>query len=85
MLAIETAHSQEAFPPKRVAERLGVSAKTIRCLIQCGDLRAHRVGRRQWRIFPQDLQDYLARRANRSAALKKAKALRVAEGPKEIT
>jgi excisionase family DNA binding protein len=61
-------HPQEAFPPKHVAERLGVSIKTIRSLIKRGDLRAHRIGLRQLRVFSQDLQDYLTRRANRGAA-----------------
>jgi len=50
--------------PKRVAKTLDVSAKTVRFLIQSGEIRAHRVGRRQWRIFRQDLEEYLARRVN---------------------
>jgi excisionase family DNA binding protein len=68
MLVTEIAPLQEGFPPKRIAKTLGLSTKTVRRLIRCGDLRAHRVGLRHWRIFQQDLQDYLARRANRSAA-----------------
>jgi excisionase family DNA binding protein len=59
---------QEGFSPKHIAKTLDLSTKTVRRLIGRGDLRAHRVGLRHWRIFTQDLQDYLARRANRSAA-----------------
>ena len=58
----------EAISPRRLAVILGFTPKTIRRLIHEGELRAHRVGRRQWRIFRQDIEDFLARRANRSAA-----------------
>ena len=42
-----------------VAERLGLSDKTIRRRITDGDLVAHRIGRRL-RISEQDLQAFLA-------------------------
>jgi excisionase family DNA binding protein len=58
----------EAVSPRCLAATLGFTPKTIRRLIHEGELRAHRVGRRHWRIFRQDIEDFLARRANRSAA-----------------
>jgi excisionase family DNA binding protein len=68
VLEAETPHLQEAFPAKRVAQLLGVSIDAVRGLIKSGDLRAHRLGPRQLRIFPKDLEEFLAtRRASRSA------------------
>lgn len=48
----------------RVAKRLNVSERTARRLIEAGDLKAYRIGR-QWRVFESDLQEYLAKQANR--------------------
>lgn len=51
---------------KDLTVRLGVSDKTIRRLIRCGDLAAHYVGR-QIRISEEDLAAYLhVRRRDRS-------------------
>ena len=72
MLEIETtpANLQEAFPVKRVAQALGVSTDAVRVLIRSGDLRAHRFGPRQTRIFPKDLEEFLAtHRASRPEAV----------------
>jgi excisionase family DNA binding protein len=43
---------------------LKTSAFTIRRLIKSRELRAVKVGG-QWRVFEEDLQDYLADKANR--------------------
>ena len=45
---------------REVAERLKVSVKTVRRLIQRGELEACQVGR-QWRVSEADLIIYLAR------------------------
>ena len=42
-----------------VAEHLGVSTKTVRRMMEGGELHAHKVGR-QWRITEEDLRLYLA-------------------------
>lgn len=58
--------SQTANSISQVAERLKVCGATARKLIESGELKAHLI-RRQWRVFESDLQDYLARQANRAA------------------
>jgi excisionase family DNA binding protein len=55
---------QQAFSISQLAKRLDVCERTARRLIEAGELKAYRVGR-QWRVFEPDLQDYLARQANR--------------------
>ena len=45
---------------KDVAYRLQLSERTVRRLVDAGELLAFRVGR-QWRILPKDLQKYLDR------------------------
>ena len=57
---------EQAFSVCRVAERLNVSDRTARRLIEAGALKAYRIGR-QWRVFEPDLEEYLARQANRHA------------------
>jgi excisionase family DNA binding protein len=52
-----------AFSITRIAQRLDVSERTARRIVEIGELKAHRIGR-QWRVFETDLQDYLARNAN---------------------
>jgi excisionase family DNA binding protein len=59
--------TQEVNSPRHLAKRLGVCTKTARKIIHSGKIRAHLVGG-QWRIFEPDLQEYLARQANRAAA-----------------
>ena len=54
----------QALSVSRLAQRLHVSERTVRRIIDSGALKAHRVGR-QWRVFELDLRDYLARQANR--------------------
>ena len=55
---------QQAFSIAQLARRLDVCERTARRLIEGGELKAYRVGR-QWRVFEPDLQEYLARQANR--------------------
>ena len=43
---------------KEVAEYLRVDPKTVRRLIEDGELAAHKIGR-QWRISESDLKKYL--------------------------
>jgi excisionase family DNA binding protein len=58
----------QALTVSRVAKRLDTSNRTVLRIIESGQLIAHRIGRRQWRIFEPDLQEYLARQSNRKAA-----------------
>jgi excisionase family DNA binding protein len=67
MPVAEIADHEAALSPKRVAQALDVSPKIVRSLIRDGQIRAHRIGR-QWRVFGSDLQEYLARQVNRTAA-----------------
>ena len=53
-----------AISISKVGKRLGVSVRTARKIVASGDLRAHRI-RRQWRVFEEDLREYLAKQANR--------------------
>ena len=57
----------QALSISRLAERLDVSGRTARRIIESRQLKAHRIGR-QWRVFEADLQDYLARQANRQTS-----------------
>ncbi len=54
---------QRLLSIKDAAEFLGVSPKTVERRIKARDLTAHRLGR-QWRIAPEDLDQYLAMRGN---------------------
>jgi excisionase family DNA binding protein len=54
---------KEALSVIQIARHLFVSESAARRLIESGELKAHRVGR-QWRVFEQDLHDYLARNVN---------------------
>ena len=56
--------ADRAISVSRLARRLDVSTRTALRIIEEGTLEAHRIGR-QWRVFEPDLQDYLARQANR--------------------
>jgi excisionase family DNA binding protein len=55
---------EQVFSVSQLAKRLDVCERTARRIIETGELKAHRIGR-QWRVFALDLQDYLARQANR--------------------
>lgn len=56
--------NDHALSVSQLAKRLFVCERTTRRIIENGELKAHRIGR-QWRVFEADLQDYLARQANR--------------------
>lgn len=58
---------EQALSVSQLAERLEVCDRTSRRIIESGELRAHRTGR-QWRVFEQDLTDYLMRQSNRRGA-----------------
>jgi len=47
---------------KEVSEKLGVTEKWIRDLIQAKELRATKIGK--WRINPEDLQAFIDSRRN---------------------
>lgn len=55
---------------REVAELLKIGEVTVRHWIRGGDLRAIDVGR-EWRIAPDDLEDFLDRHANRARARRK--------------
>lgn len=50
--------ADEVLTVEEVAERLRVSAQTVRKLIEDGELRAFRV-KNQWRIRKEDLDRYI--------------------------
>lgn len=51
----------QLFSVDEIAERFGVSTKTVLRWIQCGELRAHRLGR-QYRIAEEDAIAFMAAR-----------------------
>jgi excisionase family DNA binding protein len=53
---------------EQVAEKLGVSDRTIRNMIKDKRLKAFRVGQRQWRIDQADLDAYVEEQKRRAAA-----------------
>lgn len=57
MLAAE----ERLFSLEEVAERLGVSERTVRRWIKAGDLPAYKPGR-EYRIKPDDLDEFLEER-----------------------
>jgi excisionase family DNA binding protein len=58
--------NDQANSVSTLSERLDVSQRTARRLIQEGQLKAHRIGR-QWRVFEPDFQDYLKTHSNRGS------------------
>jgi len=48
-----------------VAYRLNVSAQTVRRLIESGQLTGVKVGK-QWKVKPEDLEDYIRRASSRA-------------------
>ncbi len=48
---------------REVSEKLGVTEKWVRDLIQAKELKAVKMGK--WRIKPQDLQDFINSRYNK--------------------
>ena len=52
---------------QQVAERLGISERTVRRLIVAGDIKAYQPGRRSYRVRPADLDEYLAQIQTRPA------------------
>jgi excisionase family DNA binding protein len=48
---------------RQVAEELGLTEYRIRQLIREKQIRATKIG--QWRIKPEDLEDFIKRRTNR--------------------
>jgi excisionase family DNA binding protein len=66
----ETANASADTPALsvlHVARRLMVSEGTVLRRIKSGELVAHRVGR-QWRVFEQELDEYLGRVTSRRPA-----------------
>ncbi|HPT36523.1 MAG TPA: helix-turn-helix domain-containing protein [Bacillota bacterium] len=63
--------------PREVAERLGVTSVTVCSWLRKGLLRGCRVGKKLWRIDPDDLSEFVARGWNVPSQLK------VASGHKE--
>lgn len=51
--------ADDFYTPEEVAARLRLSAGTIRRLLREGTLPGRKVGKRQWRIHRDDLEDYL--------------------------
>ena len=65
--------TDRALTVKQVAEQLGVGQHAVLALIRSGDLQAIDVslqpgGRPRWRIMPDDLEGFLARRTHQAAA-----------------
>jgi excisionase family DNA binding protein len=58
------------FTIDQVCERLGISRSLCYREIRSGNLRAHRFGRRTFRISEEDLADYIARSVEPTAAPK---------------
>jgi excisionase family DNA binding protein len=56
-----SSHAEPLLDLDAVATRLGVSSKTVRRLIDRGELAVHRIGR-LLRVSEADLQSYVARR-----------------------
>ena len=61
-----------ALSVKQVAEKLGIRTHAVTSLIRSGELRAVDVslkpgGRPRWRVLPDDLEGFLARRTHRTA------------------
>jgi excisionase family DNA binding protein len=56
-----SSHAEPLLDLDAVATRLGVSSKTVRRLIDRGELAVHRIGR-LLRVSEMDLQSYVARR-----------------------
>jgi excisionase family DNA binding protein len=52
---------------EQVAEKLGVSERTIRRLIASRHLKVFRVGQRSWRIDQADLHAYIEEQKRRTA------------------
>ena len=57
--------NEQMISVSKIAHTLDVNERTVTRLIEAGRLKGHKIGR-QWRVFESDLQDYLARQANRS-------------------
>jgi excisionase family DNA binding protein len=55
--------NEKALSIPNSARDLDVSDRTVRRLIANGDLKAYRIGR-QWRVFREDLKDFLARHSS---------------------
>lgn len=49
---------EQLMTPDEVAERLSISAQTVRGYIRTGRIRAIKVGR-LWRVRDSDLQEYM--------------------------
>lgn len=47
------------FTVPQVAKQLALSKTTVRHLINCGKLKASRLGVRQWRVSEEELQRYI--------------------------
>lgn len=52
--------SMQLFNPKQVAERLGVSSRSVLRWIQSGKLEGQKLGERQYRVSKEALEKFLA-------------------------
>lgn len=50
----------QLYNPKQVAERLGVSSRSVLRWIQSGKLEGQKLGERQYRISKKSLEKFLA-------------------------
>jgi excisionase family DNA binding protein len=62
-----TAMAGEFLRVEKIAERLDVGYQTVLTWLQSGRLKGYRLGgtRAGWRVKPEDLEQFLAERANR--------------------
>ena len=50
--------------PEQVAERLAISRLTVMKWLRQGKIRGQKLGRKTWRVNPEDLEAFLQRRAH---------------------
>lgn len=55
--------NEKALTATQVCQRLSIDKKTLYKLIARGKLEAFKVGR-DWRVFPSELEAYVARESN---------------------
>lgn len=55
----ELPESMQLFNPKQVAERLGVSSRSVLRWIQSGKLEGQKLGERQYRVSKEALKKFL--------------------------
>lgn len=55
----EQPKKQKLLHAHHVAERLGVSVRTIRYWAEIGELPGFKIGQRQWRFYETEILDYV--------------------------